>query len=77
MIFVFINLYLVNKKVVYFTQNSVYSGDIKQIIDALKYKIPNIESCNSFMQEPFKIAHNICQDTLDRQNAIRLLIFNL
>lgn len=62
---------LVNKKVVYFTQTSVYPGDIKPIIDALKAKIPNIESCNPFIQEPFKIAHNICQDTLDRQNAVR------
>ena len=64
---------LVNKKVMYFTQTSMYPGDIKQIIDALKAKIPNIESCNSFIQEPFKIAHNICQDTLDRQESIRLV----
>ena len=64
---------LVNKNVMYFTQTSMYPGDIKPVIDALKAKIPNIESSNSFIQEPFKIAHNICQDTLDRQEAIRLV----
>ena len=64
---------LVNKKVMYFTQTSMYPGDIKPIIDALKAKIPNIESCNNYIQEPFKIAHNICQDTLDRQETIRLI----
>ncbi len=62
---------LVNKKVMYFTQTSMYPGEIKPIIDALKLKIPNIESCNAFIQEPFKIAHNICQDTLERQASIR------
>lgn len=64
---------LVNKKVVYFTQTSMYPGDIKPIIDALKLKIPNIEACNSIIQEPFNIAHNICKDTLDRQEAIKLV----
>ena len=64
---------LVNKKVMYFTQTSMYPGDIKPIINALKLKIPNIESCNSLIQEPFKIAHNICLDTLDRQESIRLI----
>ena len=64
---------LLNKKVMYFTQTSMYPGDIKPIIDALKTKIPNIESCNNYIQEPFKIAHNICQDTLDRQESIRLV----
>ncbi|MBR1944170.1 MAG: 4-hydroxy-3-methylbut-2-enyl diphosphate reductase [Alphaproteobacteria bacterium] len=64
---------LVNKKVIYFTQTSMYPGDIKPIIDALKLKIPNIEACNSIIQEPFNIAHNICKDTLDRQEAIKLV----
>ena len=64
---------LINKKVVYFTQTSMYPGDIKPIIDDLKAKIPNIEACNNYIQEPFKIAHNICQETLDRQETIRLV----
>ena len=64
---------LVNKKVVYFTQTSMYPGDIKPIIDALKLKIPNIEACNNIIQEPFNIAHNICKDTLDRQETIKLV----
>lgn len=64
---------LINKKVVYFTQTSMYPGDIKPIIDALKAKIPNIEACNNYIQEPFNISHNICQETLDRQEAIKLV----
>ncbi len=64
---------LVNKKVMYFTQTSMYPGDIKPIISALKAKIPNIEASNDFIQEPFTIAHNICQETLDRQESIRLV----
>ncbi|MBQ9441363.1 MAG: 4-hydroxy-3-methylbut-2-enyl diphosphate reductase [Alphaproteobacteria bacterium] len=64
---------LVNKKVMYFTQTSMYPGDIKPIINALKAKMPNIEASNSFIQEPFTIAHNICQETLDRQESIRLV----
>ena len=64
---------LLNKKVIYFTQTSMYPGTIKPIIDALKIKIPNIEACNNVIQEPFHIAHNICKDTLDRQEAIKLV----
>ncbi len=55
---------LSNKKVVYFTQTSLYSNDVAKIVNALVTKIPHIEVGQSGK------ADNICSETLDRQKVI-------
>ena len=52
------------RKVAYFTQTSLFPGDIRKITDALKSKIPDI------IHGRPDIEHDVCAETLDRQAVI-------
>lgn len=55
---------LEDKKVVYFTQTSLFPNNVKKIVDNLKIKIPEIAHGRDNSE------YDICQETLDRQNVI-------
>ena len=48
-------------KLVYFTQTSMYPGDVENIVNCIKQKFPHIES---------ELQNNICQSTIERQQVI-------
>ena len=54
---------LEDKKVAYFTQTSLFPGNVEKIIDSLKSNIPHIEPGG-------ESNNNICAETLDRQKVI-------